>query len=222
MTADSTDPDDAAHAADAEADVEAQAQVAVRTVARWLLDITDLCPELTAIMLRYAAIYTRSRVRLADVRRRHYSVWLDLLEGELIADPQGSEAQERITPAAREKLRRLIDHSWIVIMSSASEKHRALTAEAARRAARELACDRGFDLAVALYCGAVAEAIVRGIDVAELVVGDPMLVEARAETESVKPGNVGVCECWIRRPDVWAEISERATVLLRVNEIGTQ
>lgn len=209
----STDPDEAVRMA--EADTEAQAQAAARAVTRWLLDATNLSP----IALCYAAIYTRARVRFEDVRRRNYRIWLLLLEGELVVDPQGFEAEERITPAAREKLNRIIDDAWTVIMSSVSEQHRQLTAEALRRAARELAFDRGYGVAVALYCGAVAEALIRGIPVAELICGDSALTRAQAETEAIEAGNTAACERWIAG-DVWTDICERASNLLRANEIG--
>ncbi|KRQ70344.1 hypothetical protein AOT83_11010 [Mycobacteroides sp. H001] len=211
------DPHEAGRAA--HADVEAQAQAAARAVTRWLLDVTDLSPGLTSIVLCYGAIYARARVRFGDVHRRNYRSWLLLLEGELVLDPRGFEAEERITPAAREKLHRLIDHAWTVIMSSVSEQHRQLTAEAVRRAARELAFDRGYGLAVALYCGAVAEALIRGIPVAELIRGDSALTRAQAETEAIEAGNTAACERWIAG-DVWTDICERAGNLLRANEIG--
>ncbi|WP_255795034.1 hypothetical protein [Mycobacteroides abscessus] len=208
----STNPDEAVRTA--EADTEAEAQAAARAVTRWLLDGTDLSP----IALCYAAIYTRARVRFEEVCRRNYRAWLLLLEGELVLDPRGFEAEERITPAAREKLGRFIDDAWTVIMSSVSEQHRQLTAEALRRAARELAFDRGYGLAVALYCGAVAEALIRGIPVAELICGDSALTRAQAETEAIEAGNTAACERWVAC-DVWTDICERAGNLLRANEI---
>ncbi|SKY21989.1 Uncharacterised protein [Mycobacteroides abscessus subsp. bolletii] len=213
MKAVSADPDEAARTA--EADTEAEAQAAARAVTRWLLDATNLSP----IALCYAAIYTRARVRFEDVRRRNYRIWLLLLEGELVVDPRGFEAEEQITPAAREELHRIIDSAWIVIMSSVNEKHRQLTAEAVRRAARELAFDRGYGVAVALYCGAVAEALIRSVPVAELICGDIALTRAQAETEAIEAGNTAVCERWVAC-DVWADICERAGNLLRANEVG--
>lgn len=214
MKAVSADPDEAVRTA--EADTEAEAQAAARAVTRWLLDATDLSP----IALCYAAIYTRARVRFGDVRRRrNHRIWLLLLEGELVADPRGLEVEERITPAAREKLHRIIDSAWIVIMSSVNEKHRQLTAEAVRRVARELAFDRGYGVAVALYCGAVAEALIRGVPVAELICGDAALTQAQAETEAIEAGNTAACERWIAG-DVWTDICERAGNLLRANEIN--
>lgn len=212
MTASATGQDAAAQAADAA--VEAEAQAAARAVTRWLLDATNLSP----ITLCYAAIYTRARVRFGDVRRRNYRTWLLLLESELVVDPRGFEAEERITPAAREKLHRIIDDAWTVIMSSVNEKHRQLTAEAVRRVARELAFDRGYGVAVALYCGAVAEALIRGLPVAELICGDSALTQAQAETEAIEAGNAAACERWIAG-DVWADICERAGYLQRVNEL---
>ncbi|OHU53439.1 hypothetical protein [Mycobacteroides chelonae] len=213
MKAVSVDPDEAVRTV--EAAVEAEAQAAARAVTRWLLDATNLPP----IALCYAAIYTRARVRFEEVRRCNYRSWLLLLEGELVLDPRGFEAEERITPAAREKLGRIIDDAWTVIMSSVSVQHRQLTAEAVRRAAREMAFDRGYGLAVALYCGAVAEAFIRGIPVAELICGDKALTRAEAETETIEAGNTAACERWIAG-DVWADICERAGNLLRANEIG--
>ncbi|SHX66326.1 Uncharacterised protein [Mycobacteroides abscessus subsp. abscessus] len=192
-----------------------------RETALYLCDL-----GLPSVVIRYGVAYASARA-FADTCGLPASVE-DLLTTELRRDPDARAAAERITPAAQERIRGLVDEWWVPLTPTpkvATLLPIGLTAKHVGQAAREVAALRGGWSASVLYIGAVAEAEHRGVNVASLIVGDPALVTARREIVAAAERSGITCADladWLMDPVIWSEVIERAGVLAAVERIGVE
>lgn len=192
-----------------------------RETALYLCDL-----GLPAVVIRYGVAYASAK-SFADTCGLPASVD-DLLATELHRDPDARAAAERITPAAQERIRKLVDQWWVPIAPTpkvATLLPVGLAPEVVGQAAREVAALWGAWSCGVLYLGAVAEAEHRGVNVNRIIVGRPDLVTARREI--ITGAEQGMATCadladWLMQPPIWSEVIERAGVLAAVERIGVE
>lgn len=189
------------------------------------LHLCDL--DLPAIAIRYGVAYASSRA-FAEACAMPDAHIEFLLEAELRRDRDARAAADRITPAAQARIRGLVDAWWAPTAPAPAVTAlipHGVTADSVRRAARELAAERGGWSAAVLYIGAVAEAEIRGVNVASLILGNADLVVAYREI--IADAERGRATCadladWLMHPAVWAGVIERAGVIAAVERIAVE
>lgn len=192
-----------------------------RSTAAYLCDL-----GLPAVAIRYGATYATARA-FADTCGLPTAVD-DLLTTELGRDPDARAAAARITPAAQERIRQLVDQWWVPMTPPPPLSVLlpvGLAPEVVGQAAREVAAARGAWSASVLYIGAVAEAEHRGRNVNVVIVGRPDLVTARAEIIAAAERGWATCadlSDWVLRPDIWSQVIERAQTLAAVERLGVE
>ncbi|MBX8688064.1 hypothetical protein GO011_11565 [Mycobacterium sp. 20091114027_K0903767] len=190
------------------------------------LHLCDL--GLPAIAIRFGVAYASSRAFAEACALPDASHVEFLLEAELHRDPDARAAADRITPAAQAIIRAQVDAWWTPAAPAPAITAlipRGVTAEMVGRAARELAAERGGRAASVLYIGAVAEAEIRGVSVASLILGHAELVTAYRQI--IADAERGRATCadlvdWVLHPTVWAGVIERAGVIAAAERIAVE
>ncbi|OBA92977.1 hypothetical protein A5666_00090 [Mycolicibacterium fortuitum] len=183
---------------------------------------------LPAIAIHFGVAYASSRAFAEACGMSNDAHVEFLLAAELHRDPDARAAADRITPAAQAIIRAQVDAWWTPTAPAPAVTAlipRGVTADMVGRAARELAAERGGQAASVLYIGAVAEAEIRGVNVASLILGNADLVVAYRQI--IADAERGRATCadlvdWLMQPTVWAGVIERAGVLAAVERIAVE
>ncbi|WP_018601038.1 hypothetical protein [Mycobacterium sp. 155] len=192
-----------------------------RAAAVYLIDL-----GLPGCAIRYGVVYASAKA-FAD-QCGLPGATDDPLVTELRRDPDAQAAAERITAAAQERIRELIDAWWTPIDPPPPIRvliPAGLSGEVVGQAARELAAERGGWSASVLYIGAVAEAEHRGVNVNGIIVGRPDLVTAQREIVAGAEQSGTTCwdlANWLMHPPVWRAVIERAQTIATVERIGAE
>lgn len=186
--------------------IEAEAEAVGAAVCRWLRD-DHQCAE---PRLSYCTGYARARVRAVRSGGDKAATVLELVK-ETPAD-----IDQLLAPAEQQRLEELLLSCIDEVADPALAVHRRRIARLARRAATELLAETNPDasLAARVWVGLAAEALVLGVAIGEIVLGDPIAVSARREIADRERDLA-----WLNHGPRRRELANRVTVMLTAEKV---